>query len=201
MKIETAMIAGIVASDGHLDKDFHIVRIVTSSEAFLKFTKTALEKITKNKIRVYVSKSGFGKQRYTIYLNDESLYNLLFEKFNIPKGKKSSLIEPPKNLDAKEEKAYIEGWFAGEGSITHDRNVPQFILWSKSDEIIHWLRDKLAEKNIGVTLFFSKKKQQHMIIVRRKDDFLRFIKEFNIIHPDKKLKLASLLERPRFRTS
>jgi len=200
MKYETALIAGIVASDGHLDKNFHIIRIITGSKSFLEFLENLLKTITKEQIRVYVSKSGFGKTKYTVYLNDKNLYKLLNEKFNVPKGKKSLAIKPPEKLDKEEEKAYIEGWLAGEGSISHDKN-PQIALWSKSKEIIYWLRDKLKENNVNAQIYYSEKKQQYLLMIRRKNDFQIFIENFHFVHPDKIVKLASVLERPRFRTS
>ncbi len=199
MKTNMALVAGIIASDGHLDKDFHIIRIVTSSPRFLKFVKGKLQNITKHEIRVYRSKSGFGKLKYTIYLNDEKLYQMFNEKFKIPKGKKSAIIGPPYNLDEKEEKSYIEGWLAGEGSISHDKN-PQIMLWSKSGKIVKWLAEKFKQKDISPQIYYSKKKKQYLLMVRRKQDFFNFVKEFDFVHPDKNSKLVSILGHPRFRT-
>jgi DNA-binding transcriptional regulator WhiA len=200
MKKDIALVAGIVASDGHLDKDFHIIRIVSGSSNFVEFLKQKLQKISKEEIRIYISESGYGKTKYVIYINDKILYQTLNEKFNIPKGKKSSIIEPPNNLDQEEESSYIEGWFAGEGSISHDKN-PQIALWSKSEKMIRWLSEKIKEKGIIPQIYYSKKKQQYLLMIRRKKDFLSFVEKFNFIHPDKKSKLVSILERPRIRTS
>jgi len=200
MKKDMALVAGIVASDGHLDKDFHIIRITTNSTGFLGFLKKKLQKISKKEIRIYESKSRFGKNKYTLYLNDKSLYEMFNKKYNIPKGKKSAIIKPPVNLNLEEEEAYLEGWFAGEGSISHDRN-PQIALWSKSKNMIYWLSEKIKERGINPQIYYAKKKQQYLLMVRRKNDFINFLEKFNFVHPDKNSKLESLLGHPRFRTS
>lgn len=196
-----ALFAGIVSSDGHLDKDFHAIRIITTSNSFLTFLKNLTKEVTSQNFKVQKSKSGFGRDRHVIYINNKNLYELLQTKFNIPTGKKSSIIKPAENLHLQEDEkiSYIKGLFAGDGSVSHDQNL-QIELWSKSKHLVTWLKRELQNFGVNSSVYFDNKKKQFLLMIRQKESVKSFIENFSFVHPEKQEKLISLLGHPRFRT-
>jgi intein/homing endonuclease len=127
-KIKLALLAGIVASDGHLDKNRNAVRIITSDAEFLVVIEALLKDLNVN-YRVWQSRSGFGRERFVVYFNDKKLRAELEFRHNIPKGKKSGTIKLPEDLEHQELAAFVRGLFSGDGSVYSDnrtgKNYPQ----------------------------------------------------------------------------
>ena len=67
---DLSLIAGLIASDGHLDKQYHGIRFITSDRTMLRQFVQLTEKY-ENKI--WKSTSGFGSHRYIVYIYDKNL--------------------------------------------------------------------------------------------------------------------------------
>jgi len=146
-----AILAGIVGSDGHLEKKQPAVRIINSDEKFIKEVVVPLVRdlILKNPT-VKEEISGFGKKKMVVVFTSRELWTTFQEKFNIPVGSKSERIKPPNSLlNEKEKLEFLAGWIAGDGSITNDRGRPKIEIWSKSFDILNWFGKVLIEKGIS----------------------------------------------------
>jgi len=203
-------IAGIVASDGHLDKDSKRIRIISKNKIFLEeIISPILKEITHKNVKIYSDISGFGKVRYVLSINEKNLWNILVEKYNIPPGKKADRIKPPHHLSFEEQIEYVKGWFAGEGSPSRDVHkkhgkvytFPQVEIWIKNESMIFWIHDILRQIGIFSTVFYSKKKKQWLLLIRRKESLNIFKEKIDFLHPIKAKKFENLLRYPRISTS
>lgn len=62
-----ALLAGIVASDGHIEKNQKVIRIINKDLEFLEKTVIPLIKsLTKKEPKIKKLKSGFRKEKYVI---------------------------------------------------------------------------------------------------------------------------------------
>lgn len=105
-----SILAGIIGSDGHLDKDQPVIRIINKNKEFLEeIAKLILKKFTGKKIRLSNSISGFGKKRYLIIVYDRILWKVMNEKYGIPAGNKSTKIRLPENLSSKAQMNFLLG--------------------------------------------------------------------------------------------
>jgi len=74
-KTHLALFAGLIASDGHLDKDYYGVRFITSDKKLLNKVINLIS--DEFKFKVWETKSGFGRKRHILYLYDKGLKNIL----------------------------------------------------------------------------------------------------------------------------
>ena len=104
--------AGLVASDGHLEPDSYTITVASSDKDFMD-----------NIVSQIVEKQGCkgslfwdaGADIYKLKITDKRLWERLTGKYNIPTGKKSRDIEPPKDISLREKRWYIRGWLDGDG--------------------------------------------------------------------------------------
>ena len=193
MKMSIPILAGIVGSDGHLDRKQKVIRIINSDRNFINLVASFLKEVTGKKPNIHKSVSGFGKTRLTITVTSPRLWKLLQEKFKIPIGAKSGSINPPKNLDLKESLEFLSGWIAGDGSITTDRKRVKIEIWSKSINMLKWF--SLILKQVGVSSrIWSASRNRFILRIGKKDDICRFHKIIKIPHPRKENKLNHLLK-------
>ena len=186
--------AGIVASDGNISKDYYTVRIVNKDTEFLEFTvKPLLLKYSEKIPKLYVKKSGFGYKNYIMAVYSAKLVTVLTKKFRIPKGSKSKIIKPPLNLSLQEKIDYLRGWIAGDGSVTIDRTRVKIEVWSKNLDIILWFKCVLKEIGIDTRVFYEKNKKEHILRIGRKGPLRVFHTRIEIPHPRKERKLEALL--------
>lgn len=190
-----AILAGIVASDGHIEKNQKVIRIINKDLEFLEKTVIPLIKsLTKKEPKIKKLKSGFRKEKYVIAFSSPWLWHLFQNKYNIPKGKKSAIITSPKLSKNKEKIDFFRGWFAGDGCVTKDRNRPRLFIWSKSEFIIQWFKEILSENNIESKIWFSKLKGEFILGINKMDAIKTFQKKIIIPHPKKQEKLFLLLD-------
>ncbi len=197
---ELDLLAGIIGSDGHLDKDQPAVRIVNKNKKFLEeITKPILEKFTGKKIKITNSISGFGKKRFLIIVYDRKLWKIMNEKYGIPSGNKSTNIKLPENISQKAKMNFLLGWISGDGSVTVDRTRPKIEIWSKSKNILLQFKE-ILEKEIIESRIFSASNKRFILRISKVNSVKSFYKKFQIPHPEKQRKL-SILAFQQFRTS
>ncbi len=204
---EVALLAGIVASDGHLEKDRRGIKVITTSKLFLdEVVLPLLSKVSGKVPSVYKGRTGFSnRQKYVAYLYDEFLSSKLRSDFAIPMGKKSAIIKPPQVMTQAEVISYIQGWFAGEGSASldvHFKNgrrysTAQIMLWVKNEFISAWLFQVLNSLGIKAKLFHSVKREQFLVIIRERASVFLFKDKIGFVHPEKREKLELLLRDPQ----
>ena len=107
-----ALFAGLIASDGHLDRNYHGIRLITSNKEFLETRILKLFKFSSYKI--WKTRSGFGKERYILYLYDKKLKHLLENRYGIPRGKKSE------NINARVDQLFKSVDANGDGRISKE---------------------------------------------------------------------------------
>ncbi len=107
---ELDILAGIIGSDGHLDKKQPVIRIINKNKIFLEnVIRPLIEKFTGKKVKISNSISGFGKKRYLIIVYDKKFWKIINEKYKIPAGNKSTKIRLPENLSRKAQINFLLG--------------------------------------------------------------------------------------------
>jgi len=189
------VLAGIVGSDGSIDRNQPIVKIINKNREFINSTIIPLiRKTTGINVKTTPKTSGFVKDNnFVINIYCKWLWKILQEKYDIPAGKKSEKGIFPKILKKEDKLDFLRGWFAGDGSVTRDRKRPRLIIWSKNRTILEWIKQTLAENQIESRIWFSKKKNQFLLTVGKKKSVELFFKTIEIPHPEKERKLKSLL--------
>ncbi len=199
-----SLVAGIVASDGHLERDGCGIKVINSSKRFVdEIVIPLLEQVTSKKPSVYLSKTGFSnKTKYVVYVYDKAISQKLTKEYAIPVGKKAETIIPPSNLDEADQIDYIRGWFAGEGSVSRDVHIengkayftPEIMLWVKNKSISEWIYNFLNAMEIKAKFFYSAKKQQFLVIIRERKSVILFMEKIGFAHPEKAQKLKNILQ-------
>ncbi len=192
---ELDLLAGIVASDGHIYKNKLTFCIINKDLEFL-------EKIVIPSIKSVLGKcpepkfvnSGFSDGKYKVVVSSVKLVKRFNEEFKIPAGAKSLSIKPPRLLNNKRKIEYMSGWIAGDGSVTHDRGRPKIEIWSNNLGILEWFKDILFECSIESRLFFERNKKRHILRIGKKDDVVVFYKKIKIPHPRKQEKLNNYIK-------
>lgn len=184
------ILAGIVASDGHIYKNKLTFCVINKNLEFLQksvipLIKSITEKCPKPK---FVS-SGFSNGKYIVYVSSVKLIKIFNEEYMIPVGSKSAIIKPPILFNNKRKIDYMGGWIAGDGSVTKDRTRPKIEIWSNNLRILEWFKEILSQNKISSRLFFERNKKRHILRVGKKNDVKLFHKKIKIPHPDKQKKL------------
>jgi len=190
------VLAGIIASDGHISNKGYSVRVINTNTEFLKTVAIPLMKkySGKNPSKYFIS-SGFGNGKFVINVSSKEFWKTFIEKYNIPAGSKSLAIQPPDLPRLENRIDYLLGWIAGDGSVTHDRMRVKIEIWSKSEPMILWFRDVLKEMGIGTTIFKEKNKNEFILRVGRKEELLKFYKEMKVPHPEKQRRFDRLIKK------
>ena len=122
------------------------------------------------------------------------------KNYNIPIGAKSLTIEPPE-LPKEERLDFFRGWTAGDGSVTTEKGKPKIELWSKSEKMINWFQQVLADYEIESRVYIERNKKEFILRVSKRDAVREFHRLIEIPHPRKQEKLIRLCSLPsRVRT-
>lgn len=144
---DVAYIAGLVASDGHLDRSFPKVVIATSDEEFALKIRSLLEKVSQKESHIYKKSTA-----YAVEIWDKQLYDLLKKKYKIPSGKKSDILESPEITSEHEIMNFIRGFCDGDSSVHHRKMrkkfVPRIRIMSLSKKFLEWVREQLIKGGI-----------------------------------------------------
>ena len=192
---ELDILAGIVASDGHIYKNKLAFCIVNKNLEFLEQSVIPLIQTIVNKTPEpkFVS-SGFSDGKYKITVCSTKLIKILNDVYMIPAGAKSSLIKPPNILAFQQIFDYIGGWIAGDGCVTKDRTRPKIEIWSNDLVMLEWFKDVFSKCSIDSILLFEKRKKRHILRIGRKESIKTFHDKFRIPHPDKQKKLEMFVK-------
>ncbi len=143
---DIAYIAGLVASDGHIDREFHKISIGTSDKEFAYIVLKMLRSMSENTPHIYGKKTA-----YSIEIWDKDLRSILTQKYKIPVEKKSDILTKPE-IPKSEVASFIRGFCDGDSSIHHRRMrkrfVPRIRIMSCSKEILEWIKQQLIEMGI-----------------------------------------------------
>ena len=190
------VLAGIIGSDGHLAKSGYSVYIINKDLEFLESIGIPLMKEHSGKQpSVSFIPSGFGTGKNIVRVASKELWKRMIEQYGIPAGAKSYTIKPPNLPSLENNKDYLRGWIAGDGSVTHDRMRVKLEIWSKSEGMMLWFKGVFKELGIETALFKEKNKNEHILRVGKKEEMLKFYKEITIPHPEKQRRLDSLIQR------
>jgi hypothetical protein len=192
-----AYLAGLVASDGHIDKNSNRIEIATSNKRFAGIVYTLLQKVTCNPPHIYQHSSA-----YTVEVWDEKLCKTLTTKFKIPRGKKSDVLNCPEIFSTSEISNFIRGFCDGDSSPHYRRMrnklVPRIRIMSTSKSILEWIRNQLKKLNIGCSSPFMDMPHGFGCKVCWRieiygNNVKTFVKKVGYLHPEKKEKLDKLL--------
>ncbi|MBL7169464.1 MAG: hypothetical protein ISS48_00405 [Candidatus Aenigmarchaeota archaeon] len=189
-------IAGLIASDGHLEKTSYGISIATSSKIFANKICNILRKVN-FKAKIYKSRTC-----YVVYWHDKDLQNILIKDFSIPKGNKSDILCPPV-IKKNEVPYYLRGFFDGDSSVhrrkMRNKYVPRIRVMSTSKIILEWIKEQLYELNINSgSLFhdiphgFGYKMNYRLEIYG--NAVKKFKEKIDYNHPDKIEKINKLLQ-------
>ena len=188
MKLST--LAGIVGSDGHLSKSESAIVVVNKDMEFIrKIVMPLLKSLTKKRITVTKTSSGYGDYKYLVRVWDRNLQEKLRKNYGIPRGKKDRVKLP--KLPSKDMIDFMLGWIAGDGSVTSDRGKPKIEIWSKDKNLIGKFSKFLLKKKISSSIF-SASNERYILRIGKLEDLKRFSR-YRIPHPVKARKLRRLL--------
>ncbi len=148
-----------------------------------------LKTLTKKRITIYRTSSGYGDGKYIVRVWDKQLQNTLSSKYGIPRGKKVSINLPV--LPPKEMIDFILGWIAGDGSITSDRGRPKIEIWSKDSNLLKIFNKFLLSREIDSNIFKASNGRS-ILRIGKLESIIKFSK-YRIPHPAKCRKLKRLL--------
>lgn len=192
-----AYIAGLVASDGHLDRKFHKITIGTSDREFASIILETLKSISKYIPHIYEKKTVF-----SIEIWDKELHNILKQKYRIPLGEKSDILQKPEITSEQEISSFIRGFCDGDSSI-HVRRmrkkfVPRIRIMSCSKDFLKWVRKKLSEIGISSSSPFVDKPHGFGTKICYRIELYgtavrKFKEKIGYIHPAKMRKINELV--------
>ena len=196
---DLSLLAGIVGSDGHLEKSQPVIRIINKNKKFIRFIATLVRNLIGKIPTITTAISGFRKQKVILVFSSKEIWETLQKKFNIPSGKKSDRIKPLNSLSNEEKIGYMLGWIAGDGSVTTDRGRVKIEIWSKSSEILRWFKEILEENGIESRIWKSKE-DDFILRIGKKSAVQKFHEKWEIPHPEKEKKLTKLLNDSQLST-
>ena len=189
---DLSVLAGIIGSDGHLSKDKSTICVINKDEIFLKqIVVPLLKKYTNKEGSFRFISSGFGSKKFLLRVCSAELVRKFNNQYNIPTGAKSIVIEPP-NLPQEERLDFFRGWIAGDGSVTTEKGKPKIELWSKSEKMIKWFEEVLANNEIESRIYEERNKKEFILRVSKKEDVKKFYSLIKIPHPRKQQRLIDL---------
>ncbi len=191
-----AWLAGLVASDGHIEKDRNRVTIYSKNKQFIEKIKRKIEELVNES--PYVE---FTNNTYRIRITSHNLVKVLTERFNIPPGKKCDKISLPPIFQKK----FLEGFIDGDGSVHLIREkhrykcriytyiVPEFSLRVKSKKFLEGFVNFCKKRCVTTSKIYLKKDGCYEVRVRGWKEFLKFIRIFHFSHPQKVKKIREIL--------
>jgi len=194
-------LAGLVASDGHIEKEPNATIIASSNSDFVT---GIIEPFAERQGLGY---SAFWDERASVYklnIHDDELWETLTDKYNIPTGAKSATIEPSENLSHEEELWFIKGWFDGDGwaermttRIADTEYVyPRVGLKSMSEDARDWITEHLRREDIRVSAY-DREDGSHGLWINGYTECERFNNLIGFRHPEQHRRLEELLTRHR----
>lgn len=190
-----AYLAGLVASDGNLSRYNYRVKIVTSSKEFADY----LLSMTHDLFRCHQLHN-----KIELYCYNKRLWLTLNEVYNIPAGKKSYIVEPPKHMTPQESLDYLRGVLDGDGSVftvmTKLRRrreyryvLPRLAYKSKSYSMVSWSKTMLEKYEM--TPYFSNQKNFWRWYLDGFTNLIKFKRKIGFCHPEKRNKLEQILKQ------
>lgn len=192
-------LVGVIAGDGHLEKDERELIIAdgqTDNEK-LKSSKEYLELIERLFKEEFNVRSTLKRERtwwrYSIY--NKWLNRFLNYYFEIPFGKKSSIIKCPKKLHDKNEKYFWRGIMDTDGFVRENRKQ----IWLKSNSYTLIEQFKEFCSNNKITTVVKKDRRGYSLRVLT-ESYREYAKVVGCSHPRKKAILFKYLEEgPKYK--
>lgn len=158
-------IAGIIASDGHINQNDRLAIVLNSKDhSLVEEINTLLKsnyKISKSEKPAVFNDKRTGKtynyidRKSSLYITKaEKWADDLLKNWNIPRGKKSLVLEPPVNLrDMDTKLAYLSGLITGDGSIFYTstpsggdkRDESMRISMLGTEKLLEWAKQSFEE--------------------------------------------------------
>jgi len=157
-------LAGLVSSDGHLEKNRPYVYVYTKNKKFKDFVVRLIRKLPGKRVT-----SKFRHRCFQIRVWSKNLYKMLNTLYKIEKGKKSHKLVAPVWLSVNEQLQFLQGFLDGDSSIFKEtktekrksKNVkysyPVIELGIKSQEIAEWSKTIIEKFKIKVSRVYKKK--------------------------------------------
>lgn len=152
---EIVFFVGAIIGDGHLRKDKSQITIELSNIKLINFIKKICSKQFERTFNILPVKLRVEGRKNTFHMpiDSKSIYNLLKEVFEIPSGKKSSIVKVPKyilNSNNKIKLAFLKGIMATEGG----KRKRGYGLSTASKEL--WLGLEALFNNLKIPILVDK---------------------------------------------
>ena len=194
-----AYMAGLVASDGTLSSaNFYRVKIITSNRNFANLITDLFKRINANP-RIY----SYNGRKFEVYCYNKELWWKLHVRFQIPCGRKSALIHPPRDLKFAESLSFLRGLLDGDSSIfilktilrreqsSYSYLMPRIAYKSKSPEIVLWSLELLKE--LRMTPYLANDVKAYRWHLDGLPNMRKFYTRLGYMHPEKNLRLKHIL--------
>lgn len=176
---ELAFLVGAIIGDGHLKKSKFQITLECTDEYLLKFIQKICRDLFERKFNINKVKKRKGKKSSkTIIIDSKAIHNLLNKVFEIPIGRKSSIVKIPeiiKHSNASIISSFIIGILLTEGGKRRGGvgiSTASKELWEGLIEIFQsidikilkdeWIYKKYNKKYYGITF-----KPQNLEIIMR----------------------------------
>lgn len=195
-----AYLAGLVGSDGHLERSRPYVYVYTKNEKFKDFIVETLKAQTKTKVSCK-----FRKRVFQIRVWSRELHELLQKSYSIDIGKKSDKLVSPKLLTLAEQLEYLKAFLDGDSSVFREvkkekrktkvatYSYPAIELKIKSKEIAEWSRLLLEFLGLKISKVYERDGAFYWRI-RGARMVTKFKQVLGFSHPDKKETLEKLVK-------
>ena len=185
MSYELEYVAGLIASDGHISKDFGVA-IYSKNRAFAKYIKSLIEKISKKNVHIY---KGNGSLKILVF--DKELVEILGKKFRICIGKKCNILKFPIDLTENEKINFLKGYVDGDGSLYIDKRkryekIYRYVrieIASQTKEFLEEMRNFLQKLDIKCGEVTEGKRVFRFRIYSK--NAIIFLRKVGFSHPDK----------------
>jgi len=149
MTEELVCLVGMIIGDGHLKKNQFTTTIEISNKRTLEILSQIIFQLFDIKTTVIPVRKRDGRlQTYHLTVYSKAVQELLSQVFEIPKGKKSNIVDVPKNVTIQEksiQNAFIIGLLITEGSRKDRKRVR---LASSSERLLRNTQKMLTNLNI-----------------------------------------------------
>jgi len=182
-----AEVLGILNGDGHMAPINHEICVVISSseEKYLKHIKKLFEDTFKIEFKVYRKDTGI-----KLRVNSKDLFNILHNKYRIPKGNKLGKLKIPSQLKTKRIflLSYIRGIYDTDGNFFIRRKKDPVVQITSADA--NYLKE--IQKTL-IELGFNARITNLRIFIYDKEDIHKFFKMIQPANPKHLKKYQSYL--------
>lgn len=195
LTFDLAYIMGFILADGYVKSDDKLlernkdleysISMYADSKEFLQYLKKLFYNLFEIKCNLYYSKDKKGSW-YTLRCTSKPVHRFFCDVLEFKRGSKTGAISTPeiiKKAPTEYQKAFISGFFDGDGGVGITSKNPWLELWQvsineKPIPILPWIQDKLKSFRINLSISKGSESNSWRLRTGSKKEISKF---YNII--------------------